>query len=29
MGDNQPYYNKMNVCDNITDSFFQKIMLNA
>lgn len=29
MGDSQPYYNKMNVCDNIIDSSFQKIMLNA
>lgn len=29
MVDSQPHYNKMNVCDNIIDSSFQKIMLNA
>lgn len=28
MGDSQPYYNKMNVCDNIIDTSFQKTMFN-
>lgn len=29
IGDSQPRYDKMNVCDNIIDFSFQKIMLNA